>query len=53
MSDGIILVVIPDVDITIVILNGLPEEYAIVRTIIEGRVTPITLCDLRSQLFAA
>lgn len=44
---------IPEEDIIIVILNGLLEEYAIVRTVIEGRETPISLCDLRSQPFAA
>lgn len=46
-------VTIPDEDIIIVILNGLPEEYSIVRTVIEGRETQITLRDLRSQLLAA
>lgn len=30
---------IPDEDIIIVVLNGLPEEYSIVRTVIEGRET--------------
>lgn len=38
----------PEEDIIIVILNGLPKEYAIVRTVIEGRETLITLRDLRS-----
>lgn len=46
-------VTIPDEDIIIVILNGLPDEYTIVRTVIEGRENPITLRDLRSQLLAA
>lgn len=34
------------------ILNSLPNEYSIVRTVVEGRETPITLRDLRSQLLA-
>lgn len=45
-------VVIPDEDVIIVILNGLPEEYSTVRTVVEGRENPITLRDLRSQLLA-
>ena len=44
---------IPDEDIIIVVLNGLPDEYSTVRTVIEGRETPISLRDLRSQLLAA
>lgn len=43
---------IPDEDIIIAILNGLPDEYSTVRTVIEGRETQITLRDLRSQLLA-
>lgn len=46
-------VVIPDEDIIIVILNGLPDEYTTIRTVVEGRETPITLRDLRAQLLAA
>lgn len=45
-------VMIPDEDVIIVILNGLPEEYSTVRTVVEGRENPITLRDLRSQLLA-
>ncbi|KAK9924106.1 hypothetical protein M0R45_032493 [Rubus argutus] len=45
-------VVIPEEDIVIVILNGLPDEYSTVRTVVEGRETPITLRDLRAQLLA-
>lgn len=45
-------VAVPDEDVIIVILNGLPDEYSIVRTVVEGRETPITLRDLRSQLLA-
>ncbi|PRQ44692.1 putative RNA-directed DNA polymerase [Rosa chinensis] len=44
---------IPDEDIIIVILNGLPDEYSTIRTVVEGRETPISLRDLRSQLLAA
>lgn len=46
-------VVIPEEDIIIVILNGLPDEYSTVMTVVEGRETPITLRDLRAQLLAA
>ncbi|XP_004300970.1 PREDICTED: uncharacterized protein LOC101292509 [Fragaria vesca subsp. vesca] len=46
-------VTIPDEDIIIVILNGLPDEYSTVRTVIEGRENPVTLRDLRSQLLVA
>lgn len=46
-------VVIPEEDVIIVILNGLLEEYSTMRTTVEGRETPITLRDLRSQLLAA
>ncbi|XP_061993907.1 uncharacterized protein LOC133711838 [Rosa rugosa] len=46
-------VAIPDEDVIIVTLNGLPEEYSTVRTVIEGRETPINLRDLRSQLLSA
>ena len=44
---------IPDEYLIIVILNGLPDEYSTIRTVIEGRETQITLRDLRSQLLAA
>lgn len=44
---------VPDEDIIIVILNGLPEEYSTVRTVIKGRETKITLRDLWSQLLVA
>lgn len=44
---------IPEEDIIIVILNGLPDEFSIVRTLVEGRETPISLRDLRAQLLAA
>lgn len=43
-------VVIQEEDIIIFILNGLPDEYSTVRTVVEGRETPITLRDLRPQL---
>lgn len=44
---------ISDEDIVIVILNGLPDEYSTVRTVIEGRETLISMRDLRSQLLSA
>lgn len=46
-------VVVPEEEIVIVILNGLPDEYSTVRTVVEGRENPITLRDLRAQLLAA
>jgi histone deacetylase 1/2 len=43
---------IPDEDLVLLILNGLPEEYNTVRTVIEGRVDSISIQDLRDQLLA-
>lgn len=39
--------------IIIVILNGLPDEYSTVRTVVEGRENLISLRGLRAQLLAA
>lgn len=46
-------VCIPDEDIVVVALNGLPAEFAMIRTVIETRETPILLTELRSQLLGA
>ncbi|CAL9002983.1 unnamed protein product, partial [Prunus brigantina] len=44
---------ISDDDFVIAALNGLPPEYAIIKTILIARDSPITLKDFRAQLLAA
>ncbi|PRQ40071.1 putative transcription factor interactor and regulator CCHC(Zn) family [Rosa chinensis] len=46
-------VTISDEDIVVVTLNGLPAEYAMIKTVIRARDTLIPLENLRSQLLAA
>ncbi|PRQ57094.1 putative RNA-directed DNA polymerase [Rosa chinensis] len=42
-----------DEDIVVVTLNGLPEEYSMIKTVIRARDSPISLKDFRAQLLAA
>ncbi|PRQ35723.1 putative RNA helicase transcription factor interactor and regulator CCHC(Zn) family [Rosa chinensis] len=49
-SVGVTLV---DEDIVVVTLNGLPDEYAMIKTVIRAKDTPISLKDFRAQLLAA
>ncbi|XP_004310263.1 PREDICTED: uncharacterized protein LOC101298676 [Fragaria vesca subsp. vesca] len=42
-----------DEDIIVVTLNGLPDEYAMIKTVIRARDTAIPLKDFRAQLLAA
>ncbi|PRQ51221.1 putative RNA-directed DNA polymerase [Rosa chinensis] len=49
-SVGVTLV---DEDIVVVTLNGLPDEYAMIKTVIRARDTPISLKDFRAQLLVA
>ncbi|BBH01691.1 hypothetical protein Prudu_012041, partial [Prunus dulcis] len=44
---------ISDDDFVIAALNGLPPEYAIIKTVLIARDSPITLKDFRAQLLAA
>ncbi|KAI5333020.1 hypothetical protein L3X38_023150 [Prunus dulcis] len=46
-------VLISDDDFVIAALNGLPQEYAIIKTVLIARDSPITLKDFRTQLLAA
>ncbi|PRQ56559.1 hypothetical protein RchiOBHm_Chr1g0337711 [Rosa chinensis] len=48
-SVGVTLI---DEDIAVVTLNGLPDEYSMIKTVIRARDTPIFLKDLRVQLLA-
>ncbi|KAM5587239.1 hypothetical protein ABKV19_005928 [Rosa sericea] len=43
-------VFIPDEDIVFLILNGLPVDFAAIKTIIRVRTTPISLSELRTML---
>lgn len=49
-SVGVTLV---DEDIVVVTLNGLPDEYSMIKTVIRARDSPISLKDFRAQLLAA
>ncbi|XP_004305605.1 PREDICTED: uncharacterized protein LOC101308896 [Fragaria vesca subsp. vesca] len=42
-----------DEDIIVVTLNGLPEEYSMIKTVIRARDDSISFKDLRAQLLAA
>ncbi|PRQ39222.1 putative transcription factor interactor and regulator CCHC(Zn) family [Rosa chinensis] len=42
-----------DQDIVVVLLNGLPAEFNLIKAIIRARKTPITMQELRIQLLAA
>ncbi|BBH05343.1 hypothetical protein Prudu_016706 [Prunus dulcis] len=42
-----------DDDFVIAALNGLPPEYAIIKTVLTARDSPITLKDFHAQLLAA
>ena len=44
---------IVDEDIIVVTLNGLPDEYSMIKTVIRARDTPISLKDYRAQLIVA
>ncbi|KAI5319029.1 hypothetical protein L3X38_038737 [Prunus dulcis] len=44
---------ISDDDFVIAALNGLPPEYAIIKTLLIARDSPITLKEFRAQLLAA
>ncbi|KAI5332328.1 hypothetical protein L3X38_022457 [Prunus dulcis] len=44
------VVLISDDDFVIAALNGLPPEYAIIKTVLIARDSPITLKDFRAQL---
>ncbi|KAI5321825.1 hypothetical protein L3X38_030897 [Prunus dulcis] len=46
-------VLIFDDDFVIAALNGLPPEYAIIKTVLTARDSPITLKDFHAQLLAA
>ncbi|CAL2246117.1 unnamed protein product [Prunus armeniaca] len=46
-------VLISDDDFVIAALNGLPPEYAIIKTVLIARDSPITLKDFCAQLLAA
>ncbi|CAL2235003.1 unnamed protein product [Prunus armeniaca] len=46
-------VLISDDDFVIAALNGLPPEYAIIKTVLIAYDSPITLKDFRTQLLAA
>ncbi|PRQ35183.1 hypothetical protein RchiOBHm_Chr5g0077241 [Rosa chinensis] len=44
---------IVDEDIVVVTLNGLPEEYSMIKTVIRARDSSISLKEFRAQLLAA
>ncbi|KAM5556359.1 hypothetical protein ABKV19_023985 [Rosa sericea] len=44
---------IADEDIVVVTLNGLPDEYSMIKTVIRARDSSISLKDFRAQLLAA
>ncbi|PRQ57531.1 putative gag-polypeptide of LTR copia-type [Rosa chinensis] len=46
-------VTMSDEDIIVVTLNGLPDEFAMLKMVIRGRETPISMRDFKSQLLAA